>query len=419
MSVSDTDPSRGELTDARHAAEAVVRRLRERGHVAYLAGGCVRDELLGEEPKDFDVATDARPDGIRGMFRRTAEVGAAFGVMLVREFGPTIEVATFRADGVYTDKRRPDSIEFSDAERDAQRRDFTINALFIDPLESGDDRVIDFVDGRRDLITRTLRAVGDPEKRLGEDHLRALRAVRFAARYGLNIEAGTAEAIRRHAAALDGVSRERIGGEVRRMLSHPSRARACGLLHELHLARAVFGRVTEYDDAPLRGLGDDVSFVAALMALLIARGHDPASGPGDRVGAARRALLLSNEERAALRDGLDALRCLLTEWGGMGEAERKRLASGAGYVDAIAVLASVDPGRGEHVRREVERLVGRFGGLSPEPLIGGADLIAMGLTPGPSFSEILDRVYDAQLEGRVVDADGAAALARSLAESNG
>ena len=399
----------------RAAAIAVVRRLRERGHAAYLAGGCVRDELLGEEPQDFDVATDARPEVIRELFRRTAEVGASFGVMLVREFGPTIEVATFRADGVYSDKRRPDSVEFSDAERDAQRRDFTINALFIDPLESGDDRVIDFVDGRRDLLTRTLRAVGDPERRLAEDHLRALRAVRFAARYGLTIEPGTAAAIRGHAAELEGVSRERIGGEVRRMLTHPSRARACELLHGLRLARAVFGTDAGYEGGAVSGLGDGVSYVAALMALFIGRGHGPTQSAGGLIALARRSLLLSNEDRAALRDGFGALRALVADWDGSGEAWRKRAASGPGFGDALDVLASIDDERAGSVRAEVARLEQRFGGLAPAALVGGEDLIAMGLAPGPAFSRILREVYDAQLEGRVVDGEAARSLARRLA----
>lgn len=402
--------------DPRHAAEAVVRRLRDQGHIAYLAGGCVRDELLGEEPKDFDVATDARPDAIRGLFRRTAEVGAAFGVMLVREFGPTIEVATFRADGVYSDKRRPDSVEFSDAERDAKRRDFTINALFIDPLETGDDRVIDFVDGRRDLITKTLRAVGDPERRLAEDHLRALRAVRFAARYGLTIESNTADAIRQHAAELEGVSRERIGGEVRRMLQHPTRARACELLHELHLAQAVFGEVASYDDAPVSGLGDHASHVAALIALFIARGHLPTASSGDRISLARRSLLLSNEEREALRAGLATLRRLIVDWKELGEADRKRIASGSGYADAIAVLASIESEWASEVVAEVARLDDRFGGLAPEAFLSGEDLITIGLTPGPVFSSILHSVYSAQLEGRVCDPGSARSLALDLAK---
>lgn len=396
---------------------AIVRRLREHGFTAYMAGGCVRDELLGQTPKDFDVATDAAPDHIRVMFKRTAEVGAAFGVMLVREFGPTIEVATFRADGPYTDKRRPDSVTFSDARADAQRRDFTVNALFIDPLAEGDARVIDFVEGRRDLAERTLRAVGDPDRRLAEDHLRALRGVRFAARYGLAIESGTAAAIRRHAAALEGVSRERIGEEIRRMLTHDSRGRAAGLLEELGLAAAVLGgSVCAYDGSVMDGLAPEASYAAALMAWLIGRGQWRAEAPEPGlVGAVRAALLLSNDERDALRDGLHVLAALRRGWDGLGEAARKRLASGPGFGDALGVLLATDRDRAAGVHAEVERLRGRFGGLAPQALVDGEALIAMGLRPGPRFAEILRAVYDAQLEGRVTDAAGARALAGSLA----
>lgn len=417
----------GEASDRlapREAAVAIVRRLRGHGFTAYLAGGCVRDELLGQVPKDFDVATDAAPDHIRVMFKRTAEVGAAFGVMLVREFGPTIEVATFRADGPYTDKRRPDSVSFSDARADAQRRDFTVNALFIDPLVEGDARVIDFVDGRRDLTERTLRAVGDPDKRLSEDHLRALRGVRFAARYGLAIEAGTAGAIRRHAARLEGVSRERIGEEIRRMFTHDSRGRAAGLLEELGLAAAVLGVGgvigRGYEGSAMDGLAPDASYAAALMAWLIGRGQWRAEAPEPGlVGVVRAALLLSNDERDALRDGLHVLAALggvARGWDGLGEAGRKRMASGPGFGDAMAVLLATDRDRAAGVYAEVERLRARFGGLAPEALVDGEALIAMGLRPGPRFAEILWKVYDAQLEGRVVDAAGARALAGSLAD---
>lgn len=404
---------------------AVVVRLRERGFTGYLAGGCVRDELLGEPPKDFDVATDARPGDIRAAFRRTGEVGAAFGVMLVREFGPTIEVATFRSDGVYSDRRRPDSVRFADALSDARRRDFTINALFIDPLVTGQGRVIDLVDGRRDLDARTLRAVGDPDARLGEDPLRALRGARFAARYGLTIEAGTASAIRRHASGLGGVSRERVGDELRRILTHPTRAQGAQLLHDLGLAGAVFQEERAYDGLVMERLTPGSSFLAALMALLIGRGDGvglresveaPGAEPGSagriagQVAAVRRALVLSNDERDGLRDGLNALRRARGEWDAMGEAGRKRLASGAGFADALCVLNAMDPERAGSIGAEVERLRGRFGGLAPTPLLDGEGLIAMGLTPGPRFAAILITVYDAQLEGRVGTVEEARAM---------
>ena len=219
---------------ARGTAASIVRRLREAGHVAYFAGGCVRDELLGLDPVDYDVATDARPDAIQAMFRKTAAVGASFGVVLVKEAGGVVEVATFRSDGPYSDSRRPDRVEFADAAHDAQRRDFTINALFLDPLAAEDSasihgHVIDHVGGMADLRARVIRAVGDPERRLAEDHLRALRAVRFAARFGFAIEQGTASAIREHASDLEGVSRERVGDELRRMFLAETRAEAAGV----------------------------------------------------------------------------------------------------------------------------------------------------------------------------------------------
>src|SRR5690606_2867641 len=177
--------------------------LRSHGHIAYFAGGCVRDALLGHPPTDYDIATDATPDRVQSLFDRTAAVGAHFGVVLVKRRGVTVEVATFRSEGPYSDQRRPDSVTFSDPESDAQRRDFTINALFLDPLAGGHQsdggQVIDFVGGQRDLQQKVVRAVGDPDQRLAEDHLRALRAVRFAARLGFRLDEPTAEAIRRHA----------------------------------------------------------------------------------------------------------------------------------------------------------------------------------------------------------------------------
>src|SRR5256885_2530030 len=176
--------------DAKHAdrddAVAVVKRLREAGHVAYFAGGCVRDTLLGLQPKDFDIATDAPPQRVRELFTNTQAVGAAFGVILVRHKKSVVEVATFRSDLKYLDGRRPEGVVFTTAEEDAKRRDFTINGLFMDPLEG--NKVIDFVGGQDDLRNKILRAIGEPNHRFEEDHLRLLRAVRFAARFGLKVE---------------------------------------------------------------------------------------------------------------------------------------------------------------------------------------------------------------------------------------
>ena len=177
----------------------------------YWAGGCARDLLLGLEPQDYDVATDAPPEQICGLFRRTRKVGAAFGVVLVHEHRKWIEVATFRSDGEYFDGRRPSEVHFCDSQRDAQRRDFTVNGMFIDPLRR---ELIDYVGGQADLRAGLIRAIGDPTARFAEDHLRLIRAVRFAARLGFEIEPATLGAMREQAAKLTTVATERVREEL-------------------------------------------------------------------------------------------------------------------------------------------------------------------------------------------------------------
>jgi poly(A) polymerase len=436
--------------DARGSALAIVRRLREAGHTSYFAGGCVRDELLGLSPTDFDVATDATPERIRSLFRRTAEVGAAFGVVLVtpqREEGldlkagrpVTVEVATFRADGPYTDRRRPDVIHFSDPVSDAHRRDFTINALFLDPLaseEPGHGRIIDFVGGLEDLKRKVLRAVGDPDARLAEDHLRALRAVRLGAKLGFEIEPKTATAIRSHARDLQGVSRERIGEEVRRMLLHPTRARAVWEMGKLGLDGPVLmeGAGPPKGSGPriLIGLRGEMPVAASLAGWAIERGHlgsADAEGLGaglipSRVGVIvrrwREALCLSNEESDQMAGALEVLGTLLREWDGLGTAAQKRLAGGlapggaAAFSAAMELLGVVAPDRAVRTGRRVETLRETLSGLCPDPLITGDDLIAMGFRPGPGFKGTLERVYDAQLEDRIKTREEALELAGRL-----
>ncbi len=203
---------------------------------------CLRDTLLGQKPKDFDVATDAPPQRVRELFGNTQAVGAAFGVILVRIRRSQIEVATFRHDGKYLDGRRPSEVQFTTAEEDAKRRDFTINGLFLDPLKPGtpDEQVIDYVGGRDDLRRRIVRAIGEPERRFEEDHLRLLRAVRFASRLGFDVEPRTEEAIRNHADQLARISPERAGEELRVMLTPPTRVRAWVLLGQYGLKNVIF-----------------------------------------------------------------------------------------------------------------------------------------------------------------------------------
>jgi len=416
----------------RAAGVEIVRTLRDAGHTAFFAGGCVRDELLGLNPTDYDVATDARPDAVRTLFKRVNEVGASFGVMLVHIRDVTVEVATFRREGAYSDRRRPDEVIYAGPDEDAHRRDFTINALFLDPLVEPADpfpkvrgRVIDLVGGARDLRDKLIRAVGDPEARLAEDDLRALRAARFAARLGFAIEDETRAAILRHAGELVGVSRERVGEELRRMLAHPTRAQAAKLMESLDLAAPALdcrdGSESDAGPGALPGLPPDADFVTALAAWTIDR-MGPAFDP-DRIARQavstttrlRRALCLSNDERALLRATLETLALLSNDWPHAPVARQKRAAVRPEFPGALAILHAADAPGADSIRRRVEQMRDAPPGLAPEPLLLGDDLIALGLSPGPAFKGILDAVYDAQLEGRVSDQDSARRMAQQLA----
>ncbi|MHC4127893.1 MAG: CCA tRNA nucleotidyltransferase [Planctomycetota bacterium] len=402
----------GHRVDLRTAAVQVVRTLIDAGHEAYFAGGCVRDRLMGGEPTDYDIATDARPEAVSTLYRRAQRVGEAFGVMLVKHHGHPIQIATFRTEGVYSDGRHPDSVSFSDAEHDARRRDFTINGLFEDPLA---DKVIDYVGGRADLAAGVIRAIGDPEARLREDALRMLRAVRFAARFEFAIEGGTGEAIRAAAGDLRGVSRERIGQELKWMLSHPNRAVAARELQSLGLDGAVLQEpcVTA---APrrLECLPADAPYPTALAAWLLDR-TDEAPDLIEQARRWARSLLLSNADRDALCRNLEIHRTLTGPWPQLGVAGQKRLAARPEFEQALAVLKAGDNEAFVDVRRQVEALARTQ--IAPPPLISGEDLIGLGLTPGPLFKQVLDSVYDAQLEGSLGDKAEALRLARAIAEA--
>lgn len=425
---TSNDPAR-----ARAAARRVVRVLRAAGHQAYFAGGCVRDELLGLKPTDYDVATDATPRHVRALFRPAHLVGEAFGVVLLPIDGQHVEVATFRGEGAYSDSRRPDSVTFGTIDDDAARRDFTINALYLDPeaqpaerTPGVDGRVIDLVGGVPDLNARVLRAVGDPEARLAEDHLRALRAVRFAARLNLTIDTATADAVRRHAVELRGVSRERIGQELQRMLEPPSRAAAVTMLQGFSLDGPAL-------DEP--SLQVPVPTVAGLPPTRIAFGVVLAAWLCDRFGGAgasippavfepvarrwRRALCLSNADRDALAGTLDVLHDVATQFASIPIAKQKRLASRDWFDQGCLLLRTRRPDLGREVDQRVAELAHAGEGVAPDPLIVGDDLISLGLKPGPAFKRWLDEIYDAQLEGRVRTRNQGLQMARELAARSG
>lgn len=392
---------------------ATSRRLAEAGHVAYLAGGCVRDRLLGHEPKDWDIATDARPDAVRGLFPGARSVGESFGIMLVRSHGLTIEVATFRTDGVYSDGRHPDAVAFTDAEHDATRRDFTINGIFEDP-ETG--AIVDYVGGRDDLAARRVRAIGDPAARLREDRLRMLRAVRFAARFGFALDAPTADAIREGADHLEGVSRERIGHEVRSMLTHSNRAVAAWEMQYLGLDAPTL-REPNCLAAPtmLARLPDRVAVSTALAAWLIDRhGEDPVEHVSRR-RAWTEALVLSREEERGMKNALSTYRALTVEWRSLGVAAQKRVAASEGFAEAILLVRARDRQVFVDIQRHVSALATT--GLAPTPLVTGEDLVEAGFCPGPPFKPVLDAVYDAQLEGAISSAEEGLQLARVIFEA--
>lgn len=428
-----TGPSRPSGT--RDDALAVLRRLREAGHVAYFAGGCVRDLLLGVEPKDYDVATDAPPDRVRELFRNSQAVGAAFGVILVRHGGSQIEVATFRAESAYTDGRHPSEVHFTTAQHDAQRRDFTINGLFLDPLSN---QVIDYVGGQKDLSARLIRAIGNPTHRFEEDSLRLLRAVRFSARLGFAIEPRTASAIVEHAPQLKRISPERIADELRIMLTAPTRAAAWRELWDLELIDTIlrflkFSRQKRPPGRPFLfervSAGQPIPFGLALAAAASCYRMQLDAGLPDvrslfgrddvhaAVQAMRQALRISNDESEEMRGTLAGLEPLLADAQPTVAQLKRFLAQPTSHLsrELLDALEAVGV-----CRQRIEWLRGRLAELeatdyAPAALIDGDVLAAHGLKPGPLFKRILDEVYDAQLEGRVHDRGQAIELALKTA----
>ncbi|HOL28616.1 MAG TPA: CCA tRNA nucleotidyltransferase [Phycisphaerae bacterium] len=388
------------------AALAIVRQLREHGHQALWAGGCVRDMLLNRPPQDIDIATDATPERIVSLFRKTRKVGMQFGVVLVRQGPYWIEVATFRQDINYTDGRRPEQVLFTTAEEDAKRRDFTINGLFYDPLE---DRVIDYVGGREDLAAGVVRAIGNPAERFAEDHLRMLRAVRFAARFGFRLDPSTAEAIREHAHQLTRISPERIREELEKMLSHPTRARAVEQMAELGLMPFLWAGAAwpaervRMAGAVLAQLPADADFVLGMAALL----HDASPAEVEAVG---RALRCSNRE-------IDDMAWLVSRQGCLARtqdlalADFKRLAAHPQFKKLMILHKAVCTAYGRPLDgyEAAERLIRLIPAdqIAPPPLVTGDDLIGLGLSPGPAFKTILDTLYTAQLNNQLRSRDEA------------
>jgi poly(A) polymerase len=437
------------------AATQIVDRLRAAGHAAYFAGGCVRDLLLGREPLDFDVATSATPEQVLATFPRTFAVGAQFGVVLVVDAygGAEIltEVATFRNDGAYSDGRRPESVSYTEsAEQDVLRRDFTINGMLLDSEKlraSGNvaDAVLDFVGGREDLQQGIIRAIGDASQRFAEDKLRMLRAVRFAARFGFQIEDKTLRAIRAASPEIDQVSRERVREELTRMLTEGAARRAFELLEQTGLLDEVLPEVTRMrgveQPAQYHPEGDVWIHTRLLLEQLPA---------GCSATLAWGALLHDVGKPATFRRAPDRIRFDGHVDVGVRMAEEicRRLRMSNSDTDQILALVANHMRFGD-VEKMRDSTLKRFFRLDrfdehlalhridcmashrdlslyqfakeryetaeptqirPTPLIAGDDLIALGYRPGPEFRSMLNLVEDAQLEGTVHTREEALAM---------
>lgn len=412
-----TFPAPGPLPPECLPALAIVERLCGAGHVAYFAGGCVRDLLLGREPSDFDVATSATPEQVCGLFRATRRVGAHFGVVLVKSKARWVEVATFRSDASYLDGRRPVAVTFTDPEHDAQRRDFTVNGMFLEPRAA---RVIDYVGGRADLDAKIIRAIGDPAARFAEDHLRLLRAVRFAAGLGFALDPATASALRAYAGRLELVSAERIREELEKLLSSAGRARGLALLAETGLighlwAGAAWTReqIAAAQDWLAR-LPEACDFETALAACLLDR-------PAREVDAIARALACSNEQRESLL-WLVAHAHDLAHPDAPSLADLKRLLGHADF-PRLRQLTQVLHDRGADGAARRAQLEKRVAAIRPEsvqppPLVTGDDLLARSVPAGPIYKRLLDELYTLQLDETIATRTEALAwLERRLAES--
>ena len=431
------------MSEIKEFAEQIIRTLRDHNHQAYLVGGCVRDLLLGREPTDYDVTTDATPDQVMRIFPETYAVGAQFGVVLVpiRDgANNTVEVATFRSDIGYSDGRHPDQVRFSkSAKEDVERRDFTINGLLLDPIKN---EVLDFVGGRKDLEAGIIRTIGQASLRFTEDKLRMLRAVRFAARFGYTIEPETFAAIQKLAAGIDQISRERVRDELTKMLTEGHARQAFLQLDETGLLKEVLPQVSAMkgvlQPAEFHPEGD--VFVHTLLLLenlpypcppALAWGallHDVGKPPTFRVAPDRirfnnhvdvgvkmaqdicHRLRFSNDDTEQIL-ALVANHMRFSHVPQMKDSTFKRFVR-MPHFDQHMELHRLDCQASHRNLASYNLTRERIAATPPEairpaPLITGGDLIAAGYLPGPRFKEILSQVEDAQLEGRLQSRESA------------
>jgi poly(A) polymerase len=421
----------------------IVRTLRQAGFKAYFAGGCVRDQVMGREPQDYDVATDARPEAVMRLFSKTIPAGVSFGVVIVLEGPYQFEVATFRSDGQYLDGRHPVEVHFSSEEEDAKRRDFTINGMFYDPIAG---RIADYVGGQEDIKAGLIRCIGNPQERFSEDKLRLMRAVRFAAQFDYKIEEKTYQALLALADQIMVVSAERIRNELSKILTGLRPVQGLRLLRQTGLLNAILPEVAAMEGVQqppefhpegdvwvhtllmLEKMSPAPSFDFALSVLLHDVGKPPTFSIRDRirfdnhcqVGAemaeqiCTRLRLSRNQTEKVVELVREHLRFKDVRL--MRESKLKRFLRGEHFMDHLELhrldcLASHgDLSNWEFCRQKLEEMGPEE--MRPERLVTGHDLIQMGYAPGPVFSEILTAVEDAQLEGKVKDQEAAFELIR-------
>ena len=425
------------MNSSEHTALKILKQIRTAGFTAFFAGGSVRDKLLGRKAKDYDIATNATPDQIEALFPKTVAVGKAFGVIVVVADGTETEVATFRADGGYQDGRRPDSVHFCGAEEDAKRRDFTVNGMFYDPIE---DKVIDYVGGQADLEKKIIRAIGEPEKRFAEDHLRMLRAVRFAHTLDFAIEPATRSAIQKHAPDLAKISVERIENEFSRTLTESIRpGDALAELVDLGLMANIIPEILPMigqEQPPEFHPEGDVFVHTCLMLNLMkhptraiaytALLHDvgkPATAfmGADRIrfhGHERKSAEMAEEILRRLKLPVKEIKQIVTAVDGhmrfkdvqkMNKSTLRKL-MGAETFDLELELHRLDCEGSHRLLDNHQFLIGKSEEMKNEPIlpekwIAGKDLRDLGVPPGPRMGELIQLAYDAQLEGRFPDRD--------------
>jgi poly(A) polymerase len=404
-------------TGTKSTALWVLKHLRQAGHQALLAGGCVRDMLLGRKCSDYDIATSAAPDEVRKLFNRVLMIGAKFGVVMVLHENRQVEVATFRSDLSYTDGRRPDGVTFTTPRQDAKRRDFTINGMFYDPIT---EEIIDYVGGQEDLARKLVRTIGSPDRRFAEDYLRMMRAVRFAVRLDFAIDEATAAAIEKHAKNIATISGERICDELSKMLAEKSAQLAIETLHRVGLADKVLGELFEDEDrwdravkrvGAVESRGDLTLAIAALLCELTPKVISKIIRRWGASNDLKNALCWISSNLASWTEACDMPLC-----------EFKRLLAGE-HFQRLLILWRFQEQLADAGDKTCNRIAARADAIpaeliAPKPMVSGADLIEMGLREGPQLGRIASAIYDAQLNEEFATRSGARQAAQELISEN-